>query len=77
MFAFAEAFPLAQPFYLSSDIGEATLPEWLGLPRGTVVLGVAVLAAGGFDGATRVERWMAKRSGGLAPVAVTTSQRTP
>ena len=41
------------------ELGEKTLPEALGLPHGVLVLGVVLVALGGFRGATWVERRMA------------------
>jgi len=59
---FALVFPLLKGLYAAGDIGEKTLPEVLGLPQGVVVLGVLLLAVGGFAGATWVERKMASSS---------------
>ena len=56
---FALAFPLLAGLYTAGDLGEKTLPEALGLPHGVLVLGVVLVALGGFKGATWVERRMA------------------
>lgn len=56
---FALAFPLLAGLYTAGDLGEKTLPEALGLPHGVLVLGVVLVALGGFRGATWVERRMA------------------
>jgi hypothetical protein len=56
---FALAFPLLTGLYTAGDLGEKTLPEALGLPHGVLVLGVVLVALGGFKGATWVERRMA------------------
>jgi hypothetical protein len=56
---FALAFPLLAGLYAAGDLGEKTLPEALGLPHGVLVLGVVLVALGGFKGATWVERRMA------------------
>ena len=61
MFVFSEAFPWVKAFYLSTDMGETTLPQALGLPYGLVVVAVVAMALGGFYGATLVERAMAAR----------------
>jgi hypothetical protein len=58
---FALVFPLLEALYTAGDLGERTLPEALGLPHGIVVLGVLLLAGGGFAGATWIERKMAAR----------------
>jgi hypothetical protein len=62
-FVFGEMFPLLEAFYGSSPMGHITLPELLNLPYGLVVFIVALVAVGGFAGATRVERLMAARKG--------------
>ncbi len=49
----------AGTLYTAGDLGEKTLPEALGLPHGVLVLGVVLVALGGFKGATWVERRMA------------------
>jgi len=56
---FALAFPLLTGLYTAGDLGEKTLPETLGLPHGVLVLGVVLVALGGFKAATWVERRMA------------------
>lgn len=56
---FALAFPLLAGLYTAGDLGEKTLPEALGLPHGALVLGVVLVALGGFKGAAWVERRMA------------------
>ena len=56
---FALAFPLLAGLYTAGDLGEKTLPEALGLPHGVLVLGVVLVALGGFKAATWVERRMA------------------
>ncbi len=56
---FALAFPLLAGLYTAGELGEKTLPEALGLPHGVLVLGVVLVALGGFRGATWVERRMA------------------
>jgi uncharacterized membrane protein YedE/YeeE len=61
--AFAFAFPLLGGLYLAGDLGATTLPEVLNVPVGVVVLAVVLMAAGGFAGATWVERRFAARAG--------------
>jgi hypothetical protein len=55
--AFAFAFPLIKPFFLSGSYGAHTLPEVLHLPYGVVVFAVVLMALGGFAGAG----WLEKR----------------
>jgi uncharacterized membrane protein YedE/YeeE len=69
--SFALAFPLLSGLYTAGDLGERTLPEALGLPRGVIVAGVVAMAAAGFAGATWVERKMAARA------ALTAEQAAP
>ena len=57
--AFAFAFPLLEPFFLSGSYGARTLPEVLHLPYGLVVFAVVLMAVGGFAGAA----WLEKRFG--------------
>ncbi len=54
--AFDEAFPLLAGFYDSTGIGQATLASVTGLPTGTVVLAVTLIALAGFAVAERIER---------------------
>jgi hypothetical protein len=69
--SFALAFPLLSGLYTAGDLGERTLPDALGLPRGVIVAGVVAMAAAGFAGATWVERKMAARA------ALTAEQAAP
>jgi hypothetical protein len=55
VFAFGETVSSFEPFWLSSYMGRATLPEWLGVPMGVVVLGVVLVALAVFWVAERVE----------------------
>jgi hypothetical protein len=59
---FALAFPLLKGLYAAGGLGARTLPQVLGIPHGVLVLGVVLMAVGGFAGATRVERWSAARA---------------
>ena len=54
--AMGAALPLVRHFYLGTARGSLTIPAALGIPYGTVVLGVVALALGGFVVARRVER---------------------
>jgi uncharacterized membrane protein YedE/YeeE len=60
---FALAFPLLAGLYTAGDLGEKTLPELLGVPYGFLVAGIAVAAVLSLVGASRLERWLAARSG--------------
>jgi hypothetical protein len=53
---YAEAYPAIEAWTKSTGMGELTWPDLLGVPRGVIVLAVALLAAGMFYGATRIER---------------------
>jgi uncharacterized protein len=66
-FVFGEMFPLIEGFYTSSAMGYITLPELVNLPYGLVVFVVALIAVGGFAGATWVEKAMAAKKGALRP----------
>jgi uncharacterized protein len=55
-FFFAEILPLISRFYEATPMGEITIPQASGLPYGLVVLGVVLLAVGGFFAATKLER---------------------
>lgn len=60
---FGELFPWAEGFYYATPMGQVTLPQLLNLPYGLVVFLVALMAIGGFTGATWVEKFMASRKG--------------
>ncbi len=60
MFFFAEAFDWLGGFWKSGSMGGVTVPEWLGLPRGVVVLAVVLFALVMFWGAELLERRFAK-----------------
>lgn len=65
VWVFGETVGSFEPFWLSSYMGRFTLPEWLGLPAGVVVLLIALTALLVFRGA----EWVEARSGG-APVGL-------
>lgn len=63
---FGETVGALEPFFLSGFMGRFTLPEWLGLSTGAVLLLVVAMALFMFWGAERIERRMA---GAPAPSA--------
>jgi hypothetical protein len=58
--AFAELFRPLKSLYEAGGMGAKTLPQFLHLPYGLVVLGVVLMALGGFAGAEWVERRFAR-----------------
>ena len=60
---FGEAYPLVKDFYLSTPMGQVTLPALLNIPYGVIMFLVVLMAIGGFAGATWVEKRMAARKG--------------
>jgi hypothetical protein len=62
IFVFGELFPLISGFFYSTDMGELTIPAVIGLPYGLIVFAVVLMALGGFWGAEKVERMMARRA---------------
>lgn len=62
--AFGEVFPLVSTFYVSTAMGQITLPEITGLPYGLLVFLVVLMALGGFAGAEWVEKKMAAKKAG-------------
>jgi hypothetical protein len=67
IFVFGEAFPWMENFYNATPMGQITLPELLNMSYGLVVFIIALVAVGGFAGASWVERRMAARKGDLQP----------
>ncbi|MCX6143654.1 MAG: YeeE/YedE thiosulfate transporter family protein [Ignavibacteriales bacterium] len=63
---FGEVFPLVSNFYVSTPMGQITLPQITGLPYGLLVFLVVLMALGGFVGAEWVERKMASKKAGAA-----------
>lgn len=61
IFIFGEVFPLVGTFYVSTPMGQITLPQLTGLPYGLFVFAVVMMALGGFVGAEWVEKKMASR----------------
>jgi rhodanese-related sulfurtransferase len=58
---FGESVGHFEPFYLSTYFGRFTLPEWLGLPAGVVVLLVVLMALMMFWGAEISEAYFGKK----------------
>jgi hypothetical protein len=58
---YAEIYGLIEPFTGMTEMGEMTLPKWLGLPAGAVVLAVLVLAVATFAVAGVLEKRFAGR----------------
>ncbi len=63
---FAALFPRLKGLYLAGSAGPLTLPGLLHLPYGLVVLGVVLMAVGGFYGASLLEARFGSRSAGSA-----------
>jgi hypothetical protein len=61
IFVFGEMFPLVSNFYVSTPMGQITLPQISGLPYGLLVFLVVLMALGGFAGAEWVEKKMASK----------------
>jgi hypothetical protein len=58
---FGEVFPLVSNFYVSTPMGQITLPQLTNLPYGLFVFLVVLMALGGFAGAEWVEKKMASK----------------
>jgi hypothetical protein len=58
---FGEVFPLVSNFYVSTPLGQITLPQLTNLPYGLFVFLVVLMALGGFAGAEWVEKKMASK----------------
>ena len=63
---FGEVFPLVSTFYVSTPMGQITLPQITGLPYGLMVFLVVLMALGGFVGAEWVEKKMASKKAGAS-----------
>jgi uncharacterized protein len=61
IFVFGEIFPLVSTFYVSTPMGQITLPQISGLPYGLLVFLVVLMALGGFAGAEWIEKKMASK----------------
>ncbi len=64
IWVFGELFPLVETFYLSTGMGQVTLPQLLGVPYGVVVFLVCVMAVGAFAAAEWGEKKMASKREG-------------
>jgi rhodanese-related sulfurtransferase len=64
---FGESVSSFETFWLSSSYGRFTLPEWLGLPVGTTLLLVVLMALFMFWGATRLEAHFAPEAAPVPP----------
>ncbi|MFC2131742.1 YeeE/YedE thiosulfate transporter family protein [Bacteroidota bacterium] len=56
IFVFGELYPFMADFIHSTDMGRFTLMEFTGIPYGTIVFAVVLIAIGGFAGAEWVEK---------------------
>jgi rhodanese-related sulfurtransferase len=56
IFAFGETVSFFEGFWYSSYMGRFTIPEWLGLPYGIVVVGIVLMALFMFWGSEQLER---------------------
>jgi hypothetical protein len=65
--AVGEAWPALAGVTEATAMGPVTLPAFLGLDEGVVVLAVVLMAVAGFWVASRVERWRGKDSGEVRP----------
>ncbi len=59
---FGEFYPSLESFYLSGDVGQFYLYQWLNVPQAVVAVGVVLMAIGGFVGAEVVEKMMAQKN---------------
>lgn len=57
--AFGEVFPLVSSFYVSTPMGQVTLPQYFNMPYGVLVFAVVLMAIGGFAAA----EWAEKKNG--------------
>ncbi len=82
IFAFGETVGFYEEFWYSSYMGRFTIPEWLGLPYGVVVVGIVLMALFMFWGAEQLEKifggrdlskepkWRIYAGGGLLAMAL-------
>ncbi len=56
VFVFGETVPYFMNFWTTSDLGRLTIPDWLGIPTGVVVLFIVVFALLLFWGAEHLEK---------------------
>lgn len=62
IFIFGEIFPYITDFYISTNMGSLTLPEYFHLPYGLVVFFVVLMAIGAFAAAEWSEKKFAHRN---------------
>jgi rhodanese-related sulfurtransferase len=67
IFLFGESVEFFDIFWNSSYMGRLTIPDWLGVSTGVVVLGVVLMALGMFLGAEQLERLFGKKDPRQAP----------
>ena len=56
VFVFGETVPYFMDFWTTSNLGRFTLPEWLGIPTGVIVLFIVLFALFLFWGAEQIEK---------------------
>jgi len=56
VFVFGESVPYFMDFWTTSDLGRFTLPDWLGIPTGVIVLFIVVVALLMFWGVWSLEK---------------------
>ena len=61
IFTFGETVPFFEEWWNSSYLGRLTIPEWLGLSYGVVVLGIVLMALFMFWGGEQLERIIGKK----------------
>lgn len=64
--AFTLSYPTLANFHGSTAMGRLLIHEWLGVPSGVVVLGVALFAVGSLYAVTRIEAIVRKKIGEAA-----------
>jgi rhodanese-related sulfurtransferase len=69
VFVFGETVPYFMDFWTTSDLGRLTLPDWLGVPTGVVVLVIVVFALLLFRGVAALEKKTGISDPGNAPKA--------
>ncbi|MCL1693989.1 MAG: YeeE/YedE family protein [Actinomycetia bacterium] len=69
VFVFGETVPYFMDFWTTSNLGRLTIPDWLGIPTGVVVLVIVVVALLMFWGAEQLEKKTAGNDPADAPKA--------
>ncbi len=64
--AFTLSYPTLANFHGSTSMGTLLIHEWMGVPSGVVVLGVALFAVGALYAVTRIEAIVRKKIGEAA-----------